>query len=318
MKKIFLPLLFVCLFGQSAFTQDLGTLLTNVGPEYAKSYLAPFTTGLGTNLNSGWFGGFDPSGYSKLPFVPHFYVGVKFNAVIMQDEDKTFSQDFRATIPIGGVNRDAILKMYEAPTIFGYTNAPKGQVYDASTNTYLGDYTTIGGITDTKFVPLFVPHFGFGTLLGTDIMLRFLPGFDMGDYGSFMMFGGALRHSLGGYVKNMPFDVSAQFGYQTLSLKDKYSNKFITGNSMFANVQFSKSIAIVTIYGGAQYENYDVDVNYVFSISGYQQGVSFTQTGDNSFRGLAGATISAGPVHFNLDVNLGNKFSFSSGVGIGL
>ena len=140
----------------------------------------------------------------------------------------------------------------------------------------------------------------------------------MGDYGSFMMFGGALRHSLGGYVKNMPFDVSAQFGYQTLSLKDKYSNKFITGNSMFANVQFSKSIAIVTIYGGAQYENYDVDVNYTFIISGYQQGVSFTQTGDNSFRGLAGATISAGPVHFNLDVNLGNKFSFSSGVGIGL
>ena len=148
MKKIFLPLLFVCLFGQSAFTQDLGTLLTNVGPEYAKTYLAPFTTGLGTNLNSGWFGGFDPSGYSKLPFVPHFYVGVKFNAVIMQEEDKTFSQEFRATIPIGGVNRDAILRMYEAPTIFGYTNAPKGQVYDASTNTYLGEYTTIGGITE--------------------------------------------------------------------------------------------------------------------------------------------------------------------------
>ncbi len=318
MKKLLLLIIFALFLGQNIYSQDLGTLLTNVGPEYAKSYLSPFTTGLGTNLNSGWFGGFDPSGYSKLPFVPHFYVGVKFNGVIMQDADKYFSQDFRATLPVGGVNRDVILKMTNASTIFGSTNASVGQVYDASTGTNLGTYTTIGGVTDSKFVPLFVPHFGFGTLLGTDIMLRFSPGLDMGDYGSFTMIGGAIRHSLGGYVKSMPFDISAQFGYQTLGFKDKYHNKFITGNSMFVNLQLSKSISIVTIYGGAQYENYSVDVNYNFSVGGYSQSVSFTQKGENSFRGLAGATISAGPVHFNADLNMGSKFSFSGGVGIGL
>lgn len=318
MRKLLLPLLFALLIGQNIFAQDLGTTLQNVGPEYAKSYLAPFTTSFGTNLNSGWFGGFDPSGYSKLPFVPHFYVGVKFNATIMQDKDRIFSQNFRTTIPINGTNRDVILKMVEAPTILGYTSAPRGQVYDASTNTYLGEYATIGGITNSQFVPLFVPHFGFGTLLGTDIMLRFSPGFDMGDYGSFTMFGAALRHSLGGYVKKLPFDISAQFGYQTLGLKDKYFKKFITANSMFVNLQFSKSISIVTIYGGAQYENYSVDVNYTFSVNGYQQEVSFNQKGDNSFRGLAGATLSFGPVHINADLNMGSKFSFSAGVGIGL
>jgi hypothetical protein len=318
MKKLILPLFFALLFGQNIFAQDLGTTLKNVGPEYAKSYLAPFTTGLGTNLNSGWFGGFDPAGYSKLPFVPHFYVGVKFNAVILQDQDRIFTQNFRTTIPINGTNRDVILKMADAPTIIGYTSAPMGQVYDANTNAYLGQYATIGGINNSQFMPLVVPHFGFGTLLGTDIMLRFSPGFDMGDYGSFTMFGAALRHSLGGYVKKMPFDISAQFGYQTLGLKDKYHNKFITGNSMFVNLQFSKNIAIVTIYGGAQYENYSVDVNYKFNVNGYEQGVSFTQTGDNSFRGIAGATVHLGPLHINLDANLGNKFSFSSGIGIGL
>ena len=119
MKKLLLPLFFALLFGQNVLAQDLGTLLTSVGPDYAKSYLAPFTTGLGTNLNSGWFGGFDPSGYSKLPFVPHFYVGVKFNAVIMQEQDRTFSQTFRTTIPFNGTNRDVYLKMVEAPTVFG-------------------------------------------------------------------------------------------------------------------------------------------------------------------------------------------------------
>jgi len=318
MRKLILPLLFALLIGRSVFAQDLGTILTSVGPDYAKSYLAPFTTGLGTNLNSGWFGGFDPSGYSKLPFVPHFYVGVKFNATIMQEQDRTFSQNFRTTIPVNGTNRDVILKMVDAPTVFGYTTPPKVAIFDANTNTYLGDYTTIGGISNSQFVPLVVPHFGFGTLLGTDVMLRFSPGFDMGDYGSFLMFGAALRHSLGGYVKNMPFDVSAQFGYQTLGLKDSRKNKFITGNSMFVNLQFSKSISLVTIYGGAQYENYNVDVNYTMNISGYTQTVSFNQKGENSFRGIAGASVHVGPVHFNLDANLGSKFSFSSGIGIGL
>jgi hypothetical protein len=318
MTKLLLPLLFALMLGQSISAQDLGSTLTNVGPEYAKSYLAPFTTGLGTNLNSGWFGGFDPSGYSKLPFVPHFYVGVKFNGTIMQEQDRYFSQEFRTTIPINGTSRDVILKMIDAPTVIGYTSAPKGQVYDANTNQYLGEYATIGGIGNSQFVPLVVPHFGFGTLLGTDLMLRFSPGFDMGDYGSFMMFGAAIRHSLGGYVKKMPFDVSAQFGYQTLGLKDNRKNKFITGSSMFVNLQLSKRIAIVTIYGGAQYENYDVDVNYTLTVNGYEQGVSFNQKGENSFRGLAGATVHIGPLHINLDANLGDKFSFSSGIGIGL
>ena len=110
MKKIILPLLFALLFGQNISAQDLGTLLTNVGPDYAKSYLAPFTTGLGTNLNSGWFGGFDPSGYSKLPFVPHFYVGVKFNGVIMQEQDRVFTQNFRTTIPINRYEQRCIFK----------------------------------------------------------------------------------------------------------------------------------------------------------------------------------------------------------------
>jgi hypothetical protein len=140
----------------------------------------------------------------------------------------------------------------------------------------------------------------------------------MGDYGSFMMFGAAIRHSLGGYVKKMPFDISAQFGYQTLGFKNKFHEKFISGSSMFVNLQLSKSIAIVTIYGGAQYENYDVDVNYKFNVNGYEQAVSFNQKGENSFRGLAGATVHIGPLHVNLDASMGSKFSFSSGIGIGL
>ena len=83
---------------------------------------------------------------------------------------------------------------------------------------------------------------------------------------------------------------------------------------MFVNVQINKSFPIVSIYGGAQYENYSVDVNYK---SGATM-ISFNQKGDNSFRGIAGATISLGPGRLNADLNFGSKFAFTAGFGFGM
>ncbi|MCE1165957.1 MAG: hypothetical protein LWX07_11215, partial [Bacteroidetes bacterium] len=78
MKKILIAISIMLLFSTGAKSQDLGGVLSKVGADYAQKYLEPFTTGLGTNLNSGFMGGFNPGGFSKLPVWPHFYVGVKF------------------------------------------------------------------------------------------------------------------------------------------------------------------------------------------------------------------------------------------------
>jgi hypothetical protein len=112
----------------------------------------------------------------------------------------------------------------------------------------------------------------------------------------------------------MPIDIAVQFGLQTFSIKDVNSNKFIDANSMFANLQFNKSFPIVSIYGGLQYETYNVDVNYRLGST----SISFSQKGDNHFRGIAGATVSLGPGRFNADVNFGSIFAFTAGFGFGL
>jgi len=311
MKRIILPL--VCLFFLTSYTfsqDELGTLIQKVGKDYTQKYLEPLTTGLGTNLNSGFIGGYNASDYHKIPIWPHFYAGVKFCGVVMQDADKMFDLNFESNLNYGGVPVPVVWTVKNAPTIFGSTTPAI-----ATGRTPYGDttITLIGGLEDTKFVPLFIPQIGIGTILGTDVVFRTLPGINYGNYGTFKLFGAALRHNIGAYAK-MPFDIAVQGGYQSFGIKDKYDNKFIDASSMFVNIQFSKTIAIVNLYAAAQYENYSVDVNYKYG----NTNISYNQKGDNNFRGILGATLSLVLVKVNVDLNYGSKFAFTAGLGVGL
>lgn len=311
MKKLFTLVAFLILINGYSYAQgDLGTVLQKVSSEYAKKYLAPFTTGLGLNLNSGFMGGFNPSEYSKIPVVPHVYVGAKFCGVVMKNNDKFFNLAFKTDTLIGGTLQTINWTVTDAPTVFG-NSAPA----IAKAN-FMGrdiQKTLIGGIKDTKFVPLVIPQIGIGTIFGTDIIFRTIPGIKVGDYGSFKLYGFAMRHNIGAYAK-IPFDIAVQFGYQGFGIKDINDKKFIDASSSFVNLQINKSFFIVSIYGGLQYENYNVDVNYNYD----NISIMFNQKGDNNFRGIAGATVALGPGRFNADLNFGTSFLFTMGFGFGL
>ena len=260
-------------------------------------------------------GGFTPSGYSKIPVIPHVYVGVKFCGVLMKNNDKYFNLGFTTETTIANQKIPVNWTVYNAPTVFGNSTpaVAKGTFKDPLGNTHDTTITLIGGIEDTKFVPLVIPQIGVGTIFGTDIIFRTVPGIKVGDYGSFKLFGGALRHNIGAYAK-MPFDIAVQFGIQSFGIKDINDNKFIDANSFFTNIQINKSFSILSIYGGFQYEDYNVDVNYKLGTT----IISFSQKSDNHFRGIAGATVSLGPGKFNADFNFGTVFAFTAGLGFGI
>jgi hypothetical protein len=316
MKKIILIFIIsFCIYNFSYAQGDMGTVLQKVGTEYAKKYLSPFTTGLGTNLNSGFVGGFTPSGYSKIPIFPHVYAGVKFSGVTMKNNDKYFNLGFSTDTTLYGVKQTIDWTVYNAPTVFG-NSAPAiayGKYRDPLGVSHDISMKLIGGVEDTKFIPLVIPQIGVGTIFGTDIIFRTIPGIKVGDYGTFKLFGGALRHNIGAYAK-LPFDIAVQFGFQSFGIKDVNSNKFIDAKSSFVNLQFNKSFPIVSVYGAFQYEDYSVDVSYKYGSS----IINFNQKGDNHFRGIAGATVSLGPAKFNADVDFGTIFSFTAGLGFGL
>lgn len=313
MKKLTLLAIFFLFINNSLFAQgDLGLVLQKVGKEYAERYLSPFTTGLGINLSSGFMGGFNPSGFSKIPVVPHVYVGAKFCGVMMKNNDKFFDLAFTTDTVIGGVKRSIYWTVEDAPTVFG-NSAPATATGTIEGTSQKITQQLIGGIEDTKFIPLVIPQIGVGTIFGTDLVFRTVPGIKVGDYGSFKLFGGALRHNISAYA-NIPFDLAVQFGFQSFGIKDINNNKFIDASSSFINLQVNKSFFVVSIYGGLQYESYNVDVNYKMGST----VISFNQKGDNHFRGIAGATVSLGPGRFNADMNFGTAFAFSVGFGFGI
>lgn len=312
-KLISLIAVFVFVYNGLFAQGDLGSVLQKVGKEYAEKYLSPFTTGLGTNLNSGYMGGFTPSGYSKIPVIPHVYVGVKFCGVLMKNNDKYFNLGFTTNDSVSGVPVVIDWTVYNAPTVFGNSTPATATGKIRGSSQQIITKQLIGGIEDTKFVPLVIPQIGVGTIFGTDIIFRTVPGIKVGDYGSFKLFGGALRHNIGAYAK-MPFDIAVQFGIQSFGIKDINENKFIDANSFFTNIQINKSFPILSIYGGFQYEDYNVDVNYKLGTT----VISFSQKSDNHFRGIAGATVSLGPGKFNADFNFGTVFAFTAGLGFGI
>ena len=313
MKKIiFIFILSIGIFNFCYAQGDLGSVIKKVGPEYAQKYLAPFTNGLGTNLNSGFMGGYNASTYSKIPIWPHVYAGIKFCGVVMNNNDKFFDLAFTTKETVNNIPVTVDWKVNQAPTVFGNSKPA------TATGTIRGTTQTItkeliGGIEDTKFVPLVIPQIGIGTIYGTDIIFRTVPGIKVGDYGTFSLFGGALRHCIGAYAK-MPFDIAVQFGLQSFGIKDVNKTKFIDASSMFGNIQFSKTFPVVTIYGGAQVEQYSVDVSYLLSGT----AITFNQKSENHVRGIAGATVSLGPARFNADMNFGSIFAFTVGFGFGL
>ncbi|MCX6164521.1 MAG: hypothetical protein NTU73_06610, partial [Ignavibacteriae bacterium] len=138
----------------------------------------------------------------------HFYVGAKFCGVMMKNNDKYFNLGFKTTENIYGHTVDINWTTYNAPTVFGNSTPAKIKgTYDSLGTTKTIEKSLIGGVEDTKFVPLVIPQIGVGTIFGTDIIFRTVPGIKVGDYGSFKLFGGAIRHNIGAYAK-MPFDIA--------------------------------------------------------------------------------------------------------------
>ena len=293
--------------------QSIDEQYQNIGEQYAKKYFAPLTTGIGVIMGSGFIGGYSPQEYKKVLISPHIYIGMKYCGVVKTEDESTFNFNFKSHMNYMGISVPVIWSVKNAPTIFGNTNPAiasgtfyfNGQKKDTVVK-------LIGGSGTSSLTPLYIPHIGIGTFLGTDFIIRGFPGFNIGSYGRLTIYGGAIRHNFSTYIK-MPFDVSLQGGFQHLYINNS-DYRFMTGNSYFFNIQFNKRFSFLSVYAGTQIEGYNIDVNYEYD------GIKlpFTQKSDNPFRALLGLTFSLGPVKINSDISYGEKFSFSGGIGMGL
>ncbi len=302
-----------------AGAQDLSSSLAKVGSQYGQAYVAPAVNSFGVDLNSGLFHSASMEGI--LPFGLHLYIGAQVSGALLASSDKAFSLTYKDTLndPLLG-KLPATYTVNNAPTVFGSGN--RGAVVITPDNPLIPAQTdsTIGGVVQTSIAPIVIPQVGIGSLFGTDVTVRYLPKIKLSKYGSVQLFGVAVRHSLSQYIPLVPVDIAVQVGFQNLSILDSAGANLMKASAFAANIEVSKTFAIVTFYGGLQVENSSVDVSYTYNPGQnmHPVPVSFTLKGKNKFRALVGVNFGLGPLTINADYNIGSINAVNAGVGISI
>ncbi len=316
----------------SVKAQDLGSTIAKVGPEYAKAYLTPAANAFGVDLNSGLFHTAKVGGI--LPFGLDLYIGVQAGGAMIPTAERSFDLSYADTMYFAGqggfpgVSVPVTYTTKNAPTIFGskspgYAVGTVDTTIDGFHFSRTDSVPTIGGLINTSIAAVPVPQLGLGSIFGTDVVVRYLPKTSIYNYGSVQMFGFAIRHSISQYIPLIPVDIAVQLGWQNLAIYDNTGAKIVKESTFAGNVEVSKTLAILTVYGGLQTESSTLDVSYILqpsSISLLSQPVpiSFTMKGKETFRALAGFNLALFPFLINADYSFGYFNSLTAGVGISI
>ena len=256
-----------------AGTADANTLMN--------AYMGPMLKSFGAGLNGGWFqtakphgiGGFDVTVSGNLTFAPTSDQSFDVSALGMQKVRLEPGQN--AT----------------SPTIFGSKDdGPTVGVHDKSP--FTGNDTTMttfklpGGLGSNMFIAP-TAQFSVGVGFGTEVAIRFIPTVNAGDF-KLGLFGFAIKHDFKQWIpgmKNLPFDLSAMFGYTTMSADislgdnsiqaDNNSNTYnpnpgkvydnqkieLKSTAWTTNVIISKKLGPLTPYLGVGYQRASTDLN---------------------------------------------------------
>ncbi|MBL8006889.1 MAG: hypothetical protein JNJ56_05115 [Ignavibacteria bacterium] len=319
MKKIISSVFFLLLLINNSFSQSTDIKLAKVGESYAQLYVKPAIDAFGANLNSGFFNTAAVPYNKLLPVSFDINISLRFFGSFFPQSARSFDLSYSDTIIIEGVARPVEYSVKDAPTIIGNTKNAVATGYFTDNGDPAPPQELIGGVINTGVVPLFFPQIQIGTIYGTDAVIRFLPKISVGEFGKFNFFGFAVRHNIDHYFPNSPVNISLQAGYQINNIDDNTDFRILKATDFFVNLQASRSFSsLFTLYGGLQLEKYKGDINYNYvQNEDTEIPVSFSQTADDKFRVILGGNLTVGYFNFNLDANISNRFSLSSGIGVG-
>lgn len=272
---------------------ELEDSIEQLNSETVTGYLQPFLDGFGANLNSGF------TGTAKIENKLVIRLEAVGMATLIGSTEETFS-----TLPPAPFSQQPV----ETATIFGDQGAtitgPEGLQYKFQ-----------NGIFDLDYFPLAVPQLTIGNFYHTQFQVRYAGYSGSDDVPEVQLLGLGVRHGLNQYLNDLPVDLAAGISYQQLDIGDIMQSRAyaITGMA-------SKEFGILTVYGGAQYEKTQLDLNYTYTgaadIENAEIDLSFD--GENTIRGFAGLGVNLAFVHIRTDINLGSVTVLSASIGFGI
>jgi len=289
---------------------ELSQLLSDVGEDYARGYLAPLISGFGINQNSGLY---------HTAHIPNTGLTIGFAikgmASKLGDEDKNFRVVRRVDLsdwvdPTDpGYGEEGTI-VFEGPTVFGSDEASdKGRVTAYWHGIPVYQAEGIEGLVDLDYVPLVTPEASVGGLAGFRGTIRWLPDIDIADVGKIKYMGLGVSYSPNAYFPTLPVDVAVGLFTQSLDVGDVVES---TAKSYYLAV--SKDFTPLTVYAGVAKEESSMDVHYTFEEDdGTTTDIDFSLDGVQEKRTTLGATLNLG-LKLNVEMNMGNLTNYSGGL----
>jgi hypothetical protein len=281
MKRIHL-FIFVLLF-TGAVSAQIGDKLTQLPPDEVAKYALPLATASGTYFNSG--------GYFKANVSKDF--GFKFSIIGMQiyipEEQQTFSVH-----PYDGYSGNET-----SATFFG----EKGAAIAGSNG-----YIIYPPGVNLSSVPAGIPQIAV-SYFGVEAMLRYFPKMHISDT-DLNLWGVGLKYNFTQLIPDFPVDIAAQFLFN--NFEAIHPNAEIKASNIAFNIHASKTFELLIVYGGIQYEQTSMDLNYTFDGLGFpgitpEDKVAITMEGENKMRYTLGVAFQVAVFALNVDYNIGNQ-----------
>jgi len=272
--------------------QDLEDYLSRYGAKNGEGYLQPLGDAFCANLNSGLF-------HSAHISTMGVHLGLDLVAAdaLIGREQKTFRSYTEDPFYPASSHR--------VPTVFG-KNEPL--TVDGGAGTA---FTFPGGF-EVDQLPLLVPQLSIGSLFGTELCFRYFAYQLDKEIGDLSLIGIGVRHSISQYLPLLPVDIAAAYFHQNFSLGD-----VVEARTDYIGIQVSRSLSVLTVYGGAGYENASMSISYERGEGDDRDKVTFDISGQNSMRLTIGAALRLAVFRLHADYNLAAQSVFSVGLHIG-
>ncbi|MBT3250692.1 MAG: hypothetical protein HOB17_02240 [Candidatus Marinimicrobia bacterium] len=307
-------------------------------------YISPLVTAFGTGMNSGTFStanshkllGFDVSINAALVSIPSeantftFFIpdNIPFSLDLSNDGLGTYDFTFDGNQLYPGARKsstffgkkvsntiaadasylegsleDQLVADGVNPTIA----ANLASTYASSTANELNILTPVG--FDFSNLPTLMPSVSIGLPYDIELTLRGAPEIDSEDIGKVSFIGYGAKIGLNRFI---PMDIGVlprlSVGYYINTLK---VGDIIDAESTILNIQASKKLLFLTVYGGYGIESTTVDIDYTHDDG---TDVSFTVDGKNENRFLVGARMKMLFFSFNVDYNVGEYNAINAGL----
>ncbi len=270
---------------------ELEKALKQFSADAVQGYIQPVADLFGANMQAGFYHS------AAIPQGFHFGFDIVGMGSLVGDAQKTYD----VKLPAGFVLAPGASR--SSATIFGgkgttFTNASGTAQYKAPAD----------GIINTTIFPLAAPQLTFG-LYGTQLKLRLIatPSLGSDKFPSTTLLGIGARHNVGQYIPSCPLDVAAGVFYTSFRVGD-----FIDFKGIAIGAQASKSISVLTVYGGLAWEKSTMNLSYTSTDISTTPLVNTSFDGANKFRFTVGMQLLG---FLFVDANFGSVTNFSGGIG---